>query len=97
MTMTSHADRNLSCEEVVRAIWDYIDDEIVPDRARLIREHLDTCDGCRGLFNFEGAFLRAVSRLADDGALDTPDLRSRVVAALKAQGYHETDRGPTEQ
>jgi anti-sigma factor (TIGR02949 family) len=78
--------QSLSCEEVARAVWTYLDGEIDADRARHIRAHLDTCDHCRDLYTFEGAFLRTVARLLDESE-DVSALRSRVVDALRREGF----------
>lgn len=76
----------LSCEEVARSVWTYLDGEIDAHRATRIREHLDTCDHCRDLYTFEGAFLRTVARLLDEPG-DTSALRSRIVDALQRQRF----------
>jgi len=89
--MTSLVDPNISCHEAVRWVWDYLDGEVGTERARVIREHLDGCENCRKHFNFEGAFLRTISRLIDDGVTDADLLRSRIVRALEGQGYVDVD------
>jgi len=86
MTMLSL--HQLSCEEVALAVWTYLDGEIDGDRASHIRAHLDACDHCRDMYTFEGAFLRTVARLLDESD-DEPALRSRIVAALREQGFEE--------
>ena len=42
----------------------------------------------RDLYTFEGAFLRTVSRLLDESD-DVSALRSRIVDALRRQGFHD--------
>jgi len=71
----------ISCEEVVRAVWDYLDDEIDIGLKERIREHLEICDHCLGQYNFEGAFLRTVSRVLDDDG-DVASLRARIERAM---------------
>lgn len=78
----------LSCEEVARAVWAYLDEEIDAERAAQIRAHLDTCDHCRDLYTFEGAFLRTVAQLLEESE-DVSALRSRIIAALQRQGFQE--------
>ena len=85
--MTTPSLHDMSCEEVAKAVWTYLDGEIDTERAARIRAHLDTCDHCRDLYTFEGAFLRTVSRLLDEPADDTASLRSRIVHALAAAGF----------
>ena len=88
MTMPSLHD--MSCEEVAKAVWAYLDAEIDAERAARIRAHLETCDHCRDLYTFEGAFLRTVSRLLDAPADDTAPLRSRILSALAAAGLAQS-------
>jgi mycothiol system anti-sigma-R factor len=73
----------ISCEEVVRAVWDYLDDEIDLDRKERIREHLAICDHCLGQYNFEGAFLRTVARVIDEEG-DLASLRARIEQAMSS-------------
>jgi anti-sigma factor (TIGR02949 family) len=84
--MTTPSLHDLSCEEVARAVWAYLDGEIDAERAARIRAHLQTCAHCRDLYTFEGAFLRTVSRLLDEPADNTVSLRSRIVRALTDAG-----------
>lgn len=84
--MTIQSLHQLSCEEVARAVWTYLDGEIDAQRAAQIRAHLDTCDHCRDMYTFEGAFLRTVAQLLD-ASDDVSELRSRIVDALRSQGF----------
>ena len=84
--MTTPPLHDLSCEEVAKAVWMYLDAEIDAERAARIRAHLDTCAHCRDLYTFEGAFLRTVAELLDAPADDTASLRSRIVHALADAG-----------
>jgi anti-sigma factor (TIGR02949 family) len=86
--MTKDLDPQLSCEDVVRSLWEYLDgelDDVVRDR---IRDHLAECEHCHGQFTFESAFLRAVERLIEQ-PVATVSLRARIVAELRAQGFRE--------
>ena len=76
----------ISCEEVVRAVWDYLDGEIDIGARERIREHLEICDHCLGQYNFEGAFLRTVSRVLDDGG-DVASLRARIERAMNETSF----------
>ena len=87
--MTAHTVDHIPCAEVIRSVWDYLDDEIDADRKERIRRHLELCDHCRDQYSFEGAFIRNVSRLldADD---DAESLRARVESALVEHGFPKT-------
>lgn len=39
--------RQLTCEELVRYLSDYIDQELDADLSQAAREHLSTCHNCR--------------------------------------------------
>jgi anti-sigma factor (TIGR02949 family) len=84
--MTTDIEGQLSCEEVVRLLWDYLDSELDDDRRLRVHEHLAECEHCAGQFTFEGAFLRAIGSLIDE-PLDVTGLRGRVLARLEAHGY----------
>ena len=86
--MTMPSLHQLSCAEVSLAVWTYLDGEITAERASHIRAHLETCDHCRDMYTFEGAFLRTVSRELDQSD-DLSALRSRIVDALRREGYEE--------
>lgn len=73
----------ISCEEVVRAVWEFLDDEIDLDRKERIREHLAICAHCFDQYNFEGAFLRTVARVIDEDG-DLASLRARIEQAMDA-------------
>ena len=76
--MTEHTIDHIPCDEVIRSVWDYLDDEIDDDRKERIRHHLGLCDHCRDQYTFEGSLLRSLGRLLDGGDHETTSLRGRV-------------------
>jgi hypothetical protein len=54
---------DIACTHVIRLMWDYLDAEVTPATAEVIRRHLEICSRCRGLCEFHESFLRAVRRL----------------------------------
>jgi anti-sigma factor (TIGR02949 family) len=86
--MTIPTVHDLSCAEVALAVWNYLDGEMTAERASRIRAHLDTCDHCRDMYTFEGAFLRTVTRMLDEPG-DLSALRRRIVDALGR--HHDID------
>jgi len=84
--MTTHTVADVPCEEVIRKVWDYLDDEIDAERKMEIQRHLELCDHCRGQYTFEGAFLRSVGRILDDDG-DMQALRARIEGALTKHGF----------
>ena len=47
----------LPCDQVIAQLWEYIDGEISPERAGLIRAHLDACSHCDPQHDYQRAFL----------------------------------------
>ena len=74
-----------TCADVLRHLWDYLDDEITAESAERLRTHIATCAQCRDYEQFQECFLVAVSKLRAD--LCAPEsLRERVANDLRAQG-----------
>ena len=78
----------ISCDEVIRSVWDYLDEEIDRDRKERIRQHLASCDHCRDHYTFESRLLHSLGRLLDhDGDEAIATLRERIERALTEHGY----------
>ncbi|MCB4757714.1 MAG: zf-HC2 domain-containing protein [Elusimicrobia bacterium] len=43
----------MDCQDVLDSLYEYLDDELKDLRSKEIREHLDLCRACFGLFKFE--------------------------------------------
>lgn len=77
-------DHRCDCGVVVRALYDFVDDELPAREAARIAQHLRDCDGCAGHVRVARLF---VARLGDA----PPDLRAievmraRIHAALRAE------------
>jgi anti-sigma factor (TIGR02949 family) len=76
----------LDCDAVMRQLWDYLDGELTAEREQAIRAHLAMCQRCYPQFDFEAAFLRALSEGRREHS--RPDaLKERVLRALRLEGY----------
>jgi len=54
----------LTCEETFRRLADYVDRELSDEQMDLVREHLETCAICTGIYQFEsGTVLRVREKL----------------------------------
>lgn len=73
------------CEEAMRRLWDFLDDELDPVREAEMRAHLAACGQCSGHADFERLFLAAVRAAPTLPGAD-PTLRRRVIASLVAAG-----------
>jgi anti-sigma factor RsiW len=74
----------LDCLTVVKELWDYLDGELLPERAAQIREHLATCTGCHSHVEFCRSFVSRVPEMPVSDS-ETSELRTRVLAALAAE------------
>jgi mycothiol system anti-sigma-R factor len=52
----------MECEKVLARLWEYLDQELGPEEAGLIRNHLDGCTGCHPVYCCHGALLRLLAR-----------------------------------
>ena len=78
----------MDCEQVVRQLWDYLDDELTDDRMAEVRAHLKACRGCFPHFDFEREFLEAIAKCK--AGQSAPDgLRRKVMAKLRKAGLAE--------
>jgi len=68
--------RQISCEQALASLLEYIDSELEGARAREIDQHLSTCHSCYSRMEFEQ---RLRSRLREAGRQQLPDgLRARI-------------------
>jgi anti-sigma factor (TIGR02949 family) len=74
-----------ACADVLRHLWDYLDDQITPEGAERLRAHISSCATCQGYEVYQECFLEAAARLR--AKLDAPgSLRERLAAGLREQG-----------
>ena len=74
-----------TCADVVRHLWDYLDDQLTPDGAERLRSHMASCATCRGYSDYQSCFLEAVAKLR--AQLDAPgSLRAKLAEGLKSEG-----------
>lgn len=74
-----------ACADVVRHLWDYLDDQLAPDGAERLRTHMADCEKCRGYSNYQECFLEAAAKLRAN--LDAPNsVRDRLAEGLKSEG-----------
>jgi anti-sigma factor (TIGR02949 family) len=74
-----------SCADVVRHLWDYLDDQLTPDGAERLKTHMASCEKCRGYSDYQACFLEAVARLR--AQFDAPEsLRAKLAERLKSEG-----------
>lgn len=74
-----------ACADVLRHLWDYLDDQITPDSAERLQMHIVSCAQCQSYSDYQSCFLEAAARLRVE--LGAPDkLRERLADGLKTEG-----------
>jgi anti-sigma factor RsiW len=75
---------DLSCQEVVELVTDYLEDALAPEVRARVERHLDACDGCTSYLDQMRDTIRIVGALREDD-LDER-LREELVGAFR--GWH---------
>ena len=75
----------LDCEQVMRQLWDYLDEELTDDRMAAIRAHLELCERCYPQYEFERSFLDAVAGSVREHS-KIERLRARLAESLRERG-----------
>ena len=78
-------DPQLDCAEVVRSLWEYLDQRASAELYAAIDEHLARCEACRAHFDFEERLVRALAELRGRHS-DPVRLREDVLKVLRAAG-----------
>jgi anti-sigma factor (TIGR02949 family) len=74
-----------TCVDVLRHLWDYLDDEITPAGAERLRKHIESCAQCREFEGFQTCFLDSLAHLRRE--LDAPaTVRDRLAEKLRHEG-----------
>jgi mycothiol system anti-sigma-R factor len=83
--------RQISCEEALESLLEYLDTELADERTHEIDRHLSTCRSCYSRLEFE-KHLR--SRLRDSGRQQVPDsLRRRIDALFVSKDSKQNSGG----
>ncbi len=77
-------DRELSCEESLALVYEYLDGELGADQNDRVRAHLEKCRKCYPYFNFERLFLDYLHEVGGRGRA-RPELERRVRRLLREE------------
>ncbi|HVA57855.1 MAG: zf-HC2 domain-containing protein [Gemmatimonadaceae bacterium] len=74
------------CLEVLKHVWDYLDEQLTDETTERLRAHIAECRGCFEYKAFHEHFFDAVHALnRRQGA--SPDLRAKVLQGLREEGF----------
>lgn len=90
MSAPAHApldDLGLSsnCLEVLRHLWDYLDEELTPEGAERLRVHIESCPQCKAMEVYQACFLDTMRKLRAQFSAPN-ELRARLAEKLRSQG-----------
>jgi len=79
--------RDIDCRTAVQQLWDYLDEELTPERMDEVRRHLERCGSCLPHHEYGKIFLAALSTARESEAKAPDALRIRVMETLRAAGF----------
>ena len=72
-----------SCREALERVYEYLDHELAPEDAALIKQHFEKCRSCYPVLQFCQSFQDAMQRAADCQCCAPPELKSKIAELLK--------------
>ena len=79
---------DIDCRMAVQKLWDYLDQELTPERMEDVRRHLDRCGDCLPHHEYGRVFLAALSSAKQSDARAPDTLRNKVMQSLRAAGFN---------
>ena len=74
-----------TCVDVLRHLWDFLDDEITPAGKARLQAHIDQCATCREFEGFQSCFLEGLAKLRRH--FDAPSgVREKLAEKLRGEG-----------
>jgi mycothiol system anti-sigma-R factor len=70
------------CDDVLRDVWLFLDDEMNPDRRAVVQQHIDECSPCLAEAGFDSALKSLLSRKCG-GDKAPEELKARLLIALR--------------
>ena len=75
--------KRVNCNEALTQLHDYLKQELTPELAAEIRQHLERCSPCFSHAQFEANFLSLIERKGRSTTCPR-EVRARILAALAA-------------
>ena len=76
-----------ACIEVIRQVWDQLDDQLCSDESDALRLHVDECAHCRGFERFQVDYRDAMRSIRPRPGVAPWHVRARVLDALADAGF----------
>lgn len=73
--------RELSCQELVELVTEYLEGKMSPEEAGRFEEHLSICEGCQTYLEQMRQTLRVLGRLTEETV--PSEARSQLLAAFR--------------
>ena len=71
----------ISCQEVVEVVTDYLEGKLPPEQAAIFEAHLELCDGCRWYLDQMRITIATVGRIEEEAV--PAELHDTVLAAFR--------------
>jgi len=71
------------CDEAVRQLYNFLDNELTPDLRAAFESHLNACGPCVEIVTFEAELRRVIANKCQDRVPD--ELRARIAAAISLE------------
>ena len=75
------------CNDTLRELYEYLDQELTPDRRQHLKDHHDDCGPCLAAYDFEAELRAVVKQRCTETVPDS--LRSKIAKALGDEGCAE--------
>jgi hypothetical protein len=76
-----------ACVEVIRQVWDHLDDQLHIDESDIVQFHVDECAHCRGFERFQVGYRDAMRTIRPSPGVAPWHVRARVLDALADAGF----------
>ena len=81
-----HKDGKTECAAAMRQLWDFLDEEMGPEKMAQMREHMDQCKRCFPHYDWEKAFLEALACVKPDCCAPNR-LKQKLEQKLREAGF----------
>jgi mycothiol system anti-sigma-R factor len=88
---SEHEPTDVDCQAALTELYTFLDGELTDDRRSLIAHHLDDCNPCLEIYDFEAEIRMVIQRRCQDEVPDS--LRVRVEAQLRGFVRGQADPG----